>query len=222
MRRHAICAGSILGLVISSCALAAPAPSTESPASEVSLRWALGAWKGQATAPEAVRADTTLAAGTRLKFLIEPTAPSTVYLILQDTKGAVDVLYHESPRFEDRGEGKPTYIPPGTKTFELDDAAGLDTFFLLASAEPLTDLDKLIERHETAPAEGKKALGAQIVEEIRRQHKAHRDFARPVEKPVVIGGQTRGGEASPNDAIDRLALEVKGQGFYSKTITIGH
>lgn len=188
-----------------------------------SLRWALGAWGGDGETPEAVMKDTALEAGTRLKFLVEPTAPSTVYLILQDTERAIHVLYHASPVFEKNAEGVPTYIPPGSQYFELDDAAGVDTFFLLASAKPLTDLEDLLDRYESAGGDGPKAeLGKQIIDEIRRQHKAHRNFSKPVEKPILIGGQTRGEADSLTDAIDRLATEVSFESFYSKTITIDH
>jgi hypothetical protein len=189
--------------------------------SEVSLRWALGAWTGDSDSPDAIQRDTRLEAGTRLKFLVEPTSPSTVYLVMQDTEKAIHVLYRDTPRFEENGTAKPTYIPPGSQYFELDDAAGLDTFFLLASAEPLTDLESLLDRYDAAAAPDKGDLGSQIVKEIRRQHKAHRNFSRPVEKPVMIGGQTRGDE-SPEEAVDRLAIDVSAVGFYAKTITIDH
>jgi len=190
---------------------------------ELSLRWALGAWNGDGDTPDAIQRDTRLGAGTRLKFLVEPTSPSTVYLLLQDTDRAIHVLYRESSALQTDGQGSPTYIPPGSQYFELDDAAGVDTFFLLASKEPLTELEALLDRYESVeqPA-ARTELEAQIIGEIRRQHKAHRDFSRPVEKPVMIGGQTRGDAGSITDAIDRLALEVSSDSFYSKTITIDH
>lgn len=191
-------------------------------ADDVSLRWALGAWSGD-EAPGAIQRDTELEPGTRLKFLVEPTSPSTVYLLLQDTDEAIHVLYRESSEPQRDANGEPTYIPPGSQYFELDDAAGVDTFFLLASAEPLVELERLIDRYEATEAPADRAeLQRMIVGEIRKQHKAHRDFSRAVEKPVMIGGQTRGDAGSLNEAIDRLALEVSGSAFYSKTITIEH
>lgn len=190
---------------------------------DLSLRWALGAWTDEDGAPDAIQKDTKLEAGARLKFLVEPTSPSTVYLLLQDNDKAIHVLYRESSSMQQDGQGAPTYIPPDTQYFELDDAAGVDTFFLLASKEPLTELDGLLDRYESVDVQAEKTvLAKQIVGEIRRQHKAHRNFARPIEKPVVVGGQTRGDAGEITDAIDRLATEVTGSGFYSKTITIDH
>lgn len=190
---------------------------------DISLRWALGAWTDDHDAPDAIERDTKLAAGTRLKFLVEPTSPSTVYLLLQDSDKAFHVLYRDSSAMKMDGHNPPTYIPPGTQHFELNDAAGVDTFFLLASKEPLTELETLLDRYESVePQAEKAALGTEILAEIRRQQKAHRDFSRPVEKPAVIGGQTRGDAGSITDAIDRLAIEVTSHRFYSKAITILH
>ena len=207
--------------VIAAWVLVAIAGSAAANEEEISLRWALGAWNGE-EAPDAIQRDTALKAGTRLKFLVEPTSPSTVYLILQDTDAAIHVLYQATSKVEVDAAGDPTYIPPGSQYFELDDAAGVDTFFLLASASPLPELEQLLQRYNAAPAGEKGSLGKAVIAEIRKQHKAHRDFSRPVEKPVMVGGQTRGDSGSLNDAIDRLATNVTSGGFYSKTITIEH
>ncbi len=206
----------LLALVLLPAAIG-PAATAAEP--EISLRWALGAWTGDGP-PDPVQRDTALEPGTRLKFLVEPTSPSTVYLLLLDTEQEIHVLYRETSTLQTDAQGRPTYIPPGSQYFELDDAAGVDTFFLLASAEPLAELDDLLERYAGAVgADGRAGLRDGIIAEIRKQHRAHRDFSRPVEKPVLIGGQTRG-EETLADSIDRLAVEVTGAAFFSKTITI--
>jgi len=131
------------------------------------------------------------------------------------------VLYRKSTTVTRAGDGKPTYIPPGSQWFELEKGAGMETFFLLASVTPLKDLERLIDRHEAADAPGKKAAATGILDEVRRLNKANRNFARPVERPVMIGGQTRG-TTDAASAIDQLAVEVEAERFYGKTITIDH
>jgi len=202
------------------------APGTAAATSEeaeptVSLRWALGALETDAAAPNSIQRDTQLTTGTRLKFLVEPLSAGTVYLILLDSDDEISVLYRQ-PSVRSTDGSEPTYIPPGSQWFELDSRAGMETFFLLASVEPLPDLQALIDKHDAADAAVKKTLGTDIVAEIRRLHKQHRNFARPVEKPVIIGGQTRGENDDPTAAIDRLAVEVSAENFYGKTITIDH
>ncbi len=162
--------------------------------------------------------DAQLDTGARLKFLVEPLSPVSVYLILQDSQGGMHLLYRHDSSSQ---AGEPTYVPPGAQWFELDDEPGRETFFLLASIEPLTGLEGLLARYESAEAGSKQGLCDEIVAEIRRLHRAHRDFARPAEKPVMIGGRTRG-VGIGTDAIDRLAVEISAQHFYGKTITIDH
>jgi hypothetical protein len=201
--------------LVAGCLTLAPLAAAEAEP-EIGLRWALSAMETGSTAPSAIKADTQLAAGDRLKFLVEPLTPCSVYLVLQDSSEDVHVLYRKSAQAKEEG-GRRTYIPPDGQWFEVDKQAGMETFFLLASAEPLADLEALLDAHEAAP--DKKQSASKIVAEIRRLHKAHRDFARPIEKPTMIGGQTRGTNAS---SIDRLAVEVSAERFYEKTITIEH
>jgi hypothetical protein len=204
----------VLGaLAIVAASALAPARAAEP---EIGLRWALSAIEKGAESPSAIHADTQLAAGDRLKFLVEPLTPCSVYLVLQDASEDVHVLYKKSAQASETG-GKRTYIPPDKQWFEVDEKSGMETFFLIASAEPLGDLEKLLDAHDKAS--DRKASADKIVAEIRRLHKAHRDFARPIEKPMMIGGQTR--SASPS-SIDRLAMEVSAERFYAKTITIEH
>ncbi len=195
-----------------------PAPAAE-PDGAVALRWALGT-VGDGGAPTGIRKDTQLVKGSKLKFLVEPVSACSVYLLLLDSAEDLHVLYREAPRPGARdADGRPTYIPAGSQWFELDGGGGLETFMLLASRDPLPELDALLDGYARAPAAAKKKLGGEIVAEVRRLQKAHRNFERPVEKPVMIGGRTRGG---PADSIDRLAVEVSAEKFYDKTITIEH
>ena len=208
-----------VALALAPCVAAAAAKAPD--ARTVSQRWAVGALEPAGGKPAAIQRDTKLETGTRLKLLVEPRSPGFVYLLLLDSAQELHVLYRKSSTVSKAGDGKPTYIPPGTEWFELEKGAGMETFFLLASTEALADLDKLLDRHAAADAGAKKTLTTSIVEEVRRLNKAHRNLARPVERPVMIGGQTRA-NTSPVDAIDQLAVEVEAERFYGKTITIDH
>jgi hypothetical protein len=185
----------------------------------VSLRWALGAIETDSSEPAAIKKDVQLETGAKLKFLVEPLSPGSVYLLLLDSDGDLHVLYRGDSTRPDGSD--PAYVPPGSHWFELDDRAGRETFFLLASVEPLVELDALLASLESADAAGSKTATDAIVAEVRRLHKEHRNFARPVEQPVMIGGQTRGGGPT-GSTIDQLAVEISAERFYGKTITIDH
>ncbi len=207
----------LLGVLL---AVSLPVLAKEGEGPTVSLRWAVGALDAAGGKPAAIQHDTKLGAGTKLKLLIEPTSPGSVYLLLLDSSKDLSVLYRKSSTVTKAGDGKPTYIPPGTRWFELETGAGMETFFLLASVDPLKELDQMIDRFEVAGAD-KKAISASIIEEVRRVNKANRNFARPVERPVMIGGKTRG-TTDTAGAIDQLAVDVEAERFYGKTITIDH
>ena len=188
----------------------------------VELKWALATSDAKSPSPSAVTKDTQLQSGAKLKFFLEPMSPCSVYLLLLDSSDEMHVLYNEKAKVKTpAADGKAaTFVPAGSQWFELDDNPGQETFFLLASAEPLTDLDKLIVELGAADATAKKGVVKRIVDEVRKQQKAHRNFSRPVEKPVVIGGQTRGNSSA--SSIERLAVEISAEKFYDKTITIEH
>jgi hypothetical protein len=201
------------------CASFAAAAAEETGTHEaVVLRWALGARTAEDSELRAIRGDTKLEHGTRLRFLVEPVSPAAVYLILLDASGDLHVL-HRARAPQENGGGR-AYVPAGPQWFELEDPPGLETFFLLAASEPLADLDRLLDGLDAVAAAERDALDVKIVAEIRRQQKAHRDFSRPVDKPVLIGGQTRGEPAIED--LQHLAVEVTAERFYGKTITIEH
>jgi hypothetical protein len=209
--------GPLVAILVVSIAGVAPA-TVAGDEPTVELRWALGAAEAAGETPSALTRDTQLKTGARLKFLVEPRSPVSVYLILEDSKAELHVLYRHDSSSQ---AGKPAYFPPGPHWFELDDEPGTETFFLLASVKPLAKLETLLARYESAEAASRMGLRDEIVAEIRRLYLAHRDFARPAEKPVMIGGRTRGDE-SETSAIDRLAVEISAERFYGKTITIEH
>jgi hypothetical protein len=211
-------AATILG---SLAVLSLPIAAKDAGEPTVSLRWAVGALDAAGGKPAAIQHDTKLGTGTKLKLLVEPTSPGSVYLLLLDSSQSLSVLYRKSSTVSKAGDGKPTYIPPGSQWFELETGAGMETFFLLASVDPLKDLEQLIDRHEAATGADKKTAATAIVEEVKRLNKANRNFARPVERPVMIGGKTRG-TTDAASAIDQLAVEVEAERFYGKTITIDH
>jgi hypothetical protein len=204
--------------VLLCCALAPAGAQPAGAEPAIALRWALGARGAESDELRAIAEDTRLERGTRLKFLVEPLSPAALYLILLDSSGDLHVLHRAwTPA---KGGGGRAHVPAGAQWFEVDDTSGLETFFLLAASEPLADLERLLDDLAAGDAAARQALGPRIVAEIRRQQQAHREFSRPVEKPVMIGGKVRG--APEVEQLGQLAVEVTAERFFSKTITIEH
>ena len=195
----------------------------------VSFRWAFGAMVGPRDDRRlvAITRDTTLRTGDRLKMLIELKTPCYVYLIYQGDDGGVSLLFpYDLKQFDEGCEVfRKYYVPRGAAWFELDEESGLETFFLLASSERLSELERRIEACAAAGDEEKTVFQEQVVEEIRRVRKRHKAFTTEAERPVPIGGRVRGvdeGRLESAPSIDPIAGDVRAPRFFGRTFTIDH
>lgn len=82
-----------------------PSLSKEGDGDTVSLRWAVGALDAAGSKPTAIRQDTKLETGTKLKLLVEPQSKGSVYLLLLDSKGELQVLYRKSSSVTKAADG---------------------------------------------------------------------------------------------------------------------
>jgi hypothetical protein len=196
---------------------------------DVLFRWAFGAMVGAEGDRRlvAITRDTTLKTGDKLKMLIELQNRCFIYLFYRTGEDELYLLFpYEPDQFEkDYGTLKKYYIPQGDMWFELDEKQGLETFYLLASAERLTELENLYGEYVAAEASRKKELGKQILKKIRAIKKQNRKLTTTAERPVPIGGNLRGagkGSQARLPDIDPIAAEVSASHFYSRTFTIDH
>ena len=196
---------------------------------KIVFQWAFCALKkadaGQQ--PTVIKRDSALKSGDKIKFFIKPESSCYLYLIYQSSQGEVSVLY--PARFKQLNSqstlsGK-QYIPDGSQWFELDEHAGREKFFLLASIERLVALETLVNQYESADITKKPALAEKLTGEIRNLRKRHLKFKTYAEKPVTIIGNLRGGDKAvrvhTRDIAD-YAVEISTTTFFSRTYTIDH
>lgn len=196
---------------------------------KVCFRWGFGAMVGSKDDRRlvAITRDTVLKTGDRLKLLIQLKNRCFVYLFYRTAKDDISLLFpYKLKLFEtDYKTGEKYYIPKGKTWFELDRNVGLETFYLLASAKRLRQLEALYTKYDSISGEEKKKLAKQLLTEIRRIKRKHRKLATPAERPIAIGGNVRGAVKDVQSAfpdIDPIASEVSTSNFYSKTFTIDH
>ena len=203
--------------------------SAEKKEENISFRWAFGAMVG----PEndrrlvAITRDTTLKTGDQLKLLVELKKKCFVYLIYHS--GQDDMLMLLPYKLEqfstDYEISKKYFVPQGNLRFELDQNSGVETFYLLASATRLNELEKLFENHGTEGVIDKQKRTKKILKQIRKIKKQYRKLTTIAERPVLIGGNVRGvhkdQEILPLD-FDAISAEVSASNFYSRTFTIEH
>jgi len=195
----------------------------------VSFRWAFGAMVGPTDDRRlvAITRDTVLKTGDRLKLLVQLKNRCFVYLFYRTAEDKIYLLFpYKLKLFEsDYKTGEKYYIPKGKIWFELDKNVGLETFYLLASAKRLHQLEAQYTKYNSVTGEEKKKLAKQLLTEIRKIKREHRKLATPAERPIAIGGNVRGAVKDVQSAfpdIDPIASEVSTSNFYGKTFTVDH
>ena len=221
---------TLVTLVIGVSAALNHAQQNESEAdNRIVFQWAFGAIKQMALGPqfELIQRDSVLKSGDQIKFFVGLNDPSYLYLIYQSSQQDLIVLFPQ--RFKDLGHDQQTagnhYIPKGDQWFELDEYAGLEKFYLLASVERLTELESKVNAYESADKANRGALGKKVVAEIRRLRKKHRKFKTYAEKPVAVIGNMRGSAKTKAVGLKDLAdhaVEISTTNFFSRTYTIDH
>ena len=136
---------------------------------KIAFQWAFGAIKNTAFGPqfETIQRDSVLKSGDQIKFFLSLNRKIFVYLIYQSSQSDLIVLFPH--RFNELGQDEQIagnqYIPKGDQWFELDEFAGLEKFYLLASVERLTELENLVNAYESADKFNRGELGKKIVDE---------------------------------------------------------
>jgi hypothetical protein len=195
----------------------------------ISFEWAFatlsGSEKNQTLVP--IAKDTTLKSGDELKMMVKPNSKCFVYVIHESSTGEIVLRFpYDLKQFDsDYKIGKQYYIPRATDWFKLDGDAGRETFYVLGSAQRLTDLETLLGTYNNADASKKPALAKEIVSQIRNVRKRYKTFSTFAERPISIGGNIRGVVSERNAKrpdVASVATEIAASNFYGKTITINH
>jgi hypothetical protein len=197
--------------------------------SNVTFQWAFGAIRNTNSGPqfEAIKRDTVMKSGDQIKFFLRVENKCFIYLIYQSSKGELSVLFPYRFKLLDDSYQifENYYVPKGDQWFELDEYTGAEKFYLLATANRLTELEHLINEYESADKSNKITIGEKIILETRRLRKKHRKFKSHVEKPVSIIGKMRGTEKTKAAGLEDIAdyaFEISANNFFSRTFTIDH
>jgi hypothetical protein len=147
----------------------------------------------------------------KFQIYLEPHSDCHAYLLIYDSAGKASLLF---PSKETGGSallknGFETRIPGRDLYFELDDKAGIETLYLLASPGPLADIEWLIEKMDKAGADS--AIGAALTRSI-----ATRGIGRIVPGARVSFALTGGGKA------EKVTELVTGKGTFFRKLGFKH
>ena len=193
----------------------------------IGFNWAFGALAGKSKSMVSIMHDTTLKSGEEIKMLVKLTKDCFVYVIHQDSRGEINLLFpYEIRQFQaDYTVDKNYYVPKGRSWREFDKNTGKEVFFLIASSERLLDLEVKLGNYFSADTSKRQPMATDIVSLIRSVRKRYTTYATIAEKPLTIGGNIRGTEkveGARRPDVATIATQISANNFYSKTITIDH
>jgi len=219
LKRHAISLLVVLFSAVLCFAQETPRP--------ISFRWAV-VGKTSMNGKKAiinVQRDTTLYTGDSFKMLIQPLSKCYVYVMFQDSRGGMTLLFPYSSN--EIGSSVSTDVsytmPRGRLWYSLDSNTGRETFYIIASGERLAELEKLLLNLKKQDEQTAKNVTQQVIQQINTYRKLYRKFVSISEKPIAIAGNVRGiGDEKEVDRVDlsQFATEVEATGIYIRTISI--
>jgi hypothetical protein len=183
---------------------------------KVSFVWAFHAHvvEGNVTKQVPIKEDIKLKTGDQLKMFVELRKPCYVYVIHHGAQGEIQRLFpYDEQQFTTDYQTSTIYeIPPNNGWFRINEQAGLETFYLVASAQRLTDLEQLLATYAAAQPAEQSPAATDILAELRHMLKQHRSSVQPG-RPVPIAGNMRKGIEG---------VEITAAQFYIETFTIEH
>ena len=183
---------------------------------KVSFVWAFEALvaEGKVTKQVPIKEDMQLKTGDQLKMFVELRKPCFVYVIHHGARGEIQRLFpYDIQQFTTDYQTSKIYeIPPNDGWFRINEQTGLETFYLVASAQRLTDLEQLLATYAAAQPAEQPLAATNILAELRNLLKQHRASVKPG-RPVPIAGNMRKGIEG---------VEITAPQFYIETFTIEH
>jgi hypothetical protein len=209
-----VCTAVVLSLMVPG--LPGTASAQASDENNVSFVWAFEALvaEGNVTKQVQIKEDMKLKTGDQLKMFVELRKPCFVYVIHHGAQGEIQRLFpYDIQQFTiDYQTSKIYEIPPNDAWFRINEQAGLETFYLVASAQRLADLEQLLATYAAAQPAEQPLAATNVLAELRNLLKQHRASMKPG-RPVPIAGNMRKGIEG---------VEITAPQFYIETFTIEH
>lgn len=199
MKSKALCALAFC-LVLTVCAVAQTSQG-------ITWRLSLLYWTGSDYDSVSFRGPVTMKKGDSFQIMVESESGGYCYVLCERPDGTLYVLNNSALE-----PGETILLPDDKPDYTIIDPAGTDRYHVVVSASPRTSLEKLLTK---ASKEGLLANPESVKDEILRIRQDSSRIALDAEKPVAMGGVTRG--AKPV-----TATQMEGKNVYVKTISIRH
>ena len=194
---------------------------------DVSFRWSFNAIVGPEHKKKLVPITryNTLKKGDLLKIRLELKKKCFIYFFHRTPEDQLTMLFpYGFDLFDgDYQAGKVYDIPPGQNCFRMDNNASAETFYLVASAGRLRNLERSYLKYDAARRDEKKTLARHILSEIHTIKRQYGLLTASAERPVLIGGNVRAlvkDNTAQNRSNNAHKIEVSAPDVYIKTFTI--
>jgi hypothetical protein len=138
-----------------------------------------------------------------------------VYVLIFDSKHNVELLFPD-PKIKlanNVKSGVEYTVPSPNEWFWLDENAGTETLYVLASETPLEDIQSLIKGMKTAGVRQKQELSEQVQEKV-----------RSLERGIggISAGRTKGFRLKDGKVIQNVTTIVQGTGAVVRAVSFRH
>lgn len=162
-----------------------------------------------------VREGSLLRAHDNFQVHFETTSPAFIYILLYDSQGKASQLFPDpkidQPNFVEGGRS--IVIPERNSWFWLDESAGTETVYVIASKKAMSDIRGLLAKMESADDAGQKNASQQIRQSIAIMQRG-------------VGGVTKGQTVtytlSDGKKIQNVTDVVEGTGSVVRAVSFQH
>jgi hypothetical protein len=170
--------------------------------------WDVKFLKGKAQESLPISRQIRMETGEFFLITVKPEADCFCYVVFYDSARQITVL-RDAPILG----GVEVNIGP----FELEDPAGVETFYVIMSLERQKNLESLIQ---TFNGNNSRQNANNLYNEVVNLQKAVSSLGEPASSFIASGGTTRAG---PSDAVQQTqATRFSGKAVYVRAITIRH
>jgi len=171
--------------------------------------WDLKFLKGRAQESLPISRQIRMETGDTFLITVKPEADCFCYVVFYDSAREITVL-KDAPLMG----GVEINIGP----FELEEPAGVETFYVIMSLERQKNLESLIQTFNGSPNSRQNANN--LYNEVVNLQKAASSLGEPASSFIASGGTTRAG---PADAVQQTQVtRFSGKAVYVRAITIRH
>ncbi len=161
--------------------------------------------------------------GDMLQFYLHRKKKIYFYIFLLDSSNNFLIIFPDMKNYYDRSPfKKELMVPHGGDRFTIYPPNGRETFYLLASAKRLYDVEKAMEKLQKYPYDiDRQAVLRHTVRSVQRKNSK---MTQITERGVPVSGTRRNiaPTRSNADVAPFFVTEVVAEGFYSKILRLHH